>query len=125
LGYRLPVTFSFSHLLGVAAGGALGASLRYLFLATLQGGALGILLLNLAGSLLLGLLLSSGGDKASWLTASAATGLLGALTTYSTFSADLVRLMQASVPQALLYAAASLVVGVLAFLLGGMIGRAL
>jgi CrcB protein len=119
------VTFSYLHLLSVAAGGALGASLRYLFLIFLQGGAAGIFVLNVAGSLLLGLLLSSLGSKAPALTAFAGTGLLGALTTYSTFSGDLVRLFGSSVQSAVLYGAASLAFGVLAFLLGGWIGRAL
>ncbi|MCQ8184951.1 fluoride efflux transporter FluC [Parvularcula maris] len=119
------MTFSFAHLLGVAAGGALGASLRYLFLVFLQGGALGIFVLNVAGSLLLGLLLSAVGEKSPALTAFAGTGLLGALTTYSTFSGDLVRLFGQSMQSAVLYGAASLALGVVAFLLGTWLGRLL
>ena len=70
----------------VAVGGSLGASLRYLagHLADRRDGLpLGTIGANLAGSLLLGLLtgLSVGGAA----TAVAATGVCGALTTYSSF----------------------------------------
>jgi CrcB protein len=119
------VTFSLTHLLSVAMGGALGASLRYLFLCFVQGGAWGVFGLNMIGSLLLGMLLAAAGERAPGLTAFAGTGLLGALTTYSAFSGDIVRLAGQNMASAAIYVGASLLFGVLAFLLGSLIGRAL
>lgn len=110
------------HLLAAAAGGALGASLRYLFVTMAIGGAWGIFCLNIAGSLALGALFAWEG-RAEWLTVFAGAGVLGALTTYSTFSADIVRLGQTAPLQAAGYIAASIIFGVGAFILGGFIVR--
>jgi CrcB protein len=70
----------------VAAGGSVGAGLRYLaghWADRPEGLPRGTIAVNIAGSLLLGLLtgLSVGGAAA----AVAATGVCGALTTYSSF----------------------------------------
>ncbi|GGY42929.1 fluoride efflux transporter FluC [Parvularcula lutaonensis] len=112
-------------LLAAAAGGALGASLRYAFLYFVQGGALGILCLNVGGSLALGFLFASGEGRSEFWTIFFGAGLLGALTTFSTFSADAVRLFVANPVQSALYIAASVVLAITAFVIGLMLARAL
>ena len=87
---------------GVAAAGALGAVLRHLVDRLVQrrirsGFPLGILVVNLSGSLTLGVLVASGlrhGIPTAWVTV-AGTGLIGSYTTFSTFAFDTVRLAEA------------------------------
>jgi len=87
---------------GVAAAGALGAVLRHLVDRLVQrrirsGFPLGILVVNLGGSLTLGVLVASGlrhGIPTAWVTV-AGTGLIGSYTTFSTFAFDTVRLAEA------------------------------
>ena len=70
----------------VAAGGALGATVRYLLVLRLSGRfPWSILSANLAGSFFLGLLLMSASP--GWLLL-AGVGFCGALTTFSTFALD-------------------------------------
>lgn len=85
----------------VVAGGAVGAPARYLVDLFVQsrhrfGLPLGTLAANVAGSFLLGLLasLSAHGDLASWVLTLAGTGFCGALTTFSTFSFETLRLVE-------------------------------
>ena len=90
-----------AEMLCVAAGGALGALCRHgvsLWCADRFGKAFpcGTLLVNVSGSLLMGLL---AGCWQRWGTPSAfalfaGAGFLGALTTFSTFSAEVVFLLQ-------------------------------
>lgn len=92
-----------THLLVVALGGAVGASLRHLSgLAFLRlygpGFPWGTLFVNVAGSLAMGLLIGwlarrSGGSSAE-LRLFLATGLLGGFTTFSAFSLDVANLWQ-------------------------------
>jgi CrcB protein len=94
------------RLLLVAAGGALGSALRYtvasVALAWLGPGfPWGTLVVNLAGSFLIGLVqqlateaLVLGEETRLFLT----TGVLGGLTTYSAFSYETVRLLEAGAP---------------------------
>ena len=100
----------------VVAGAVVGAPLR--LLATRIAGrngrdpALGTLAVNVAGSALLGVLLGLAAVPAEVL-ALVGTGFCGTLTTFSTFGADVVRLLeQRAVGRALAYLAASLVLGV-------------
>ncbi|MGD0311820.1 MAG: fluoride efflux transporter CrcB [Acidimicrobiales bacterium] len=87
--------------LGVTVAGACGAVLRYLVDHVVQrkvdwGFPLGILVVNLSGSLVLGFLTGSAlhhGVSTTWLTV-AGTGLIGAYTTFSTFTFDSVRLVE-------------------------------
>jgi CrcB protein len=87
---------------GVMVAGACGAVLRYLVDHVVQrrtGGEFpfGTLVINVSGSFVLGILTGSalhGGISAPWLTV-AGTGLIGAYTTFSTFSFDTVRLAEA------------------------------
>ena len=84
-------------LLLVLVGGATGAVTRFLTDRVVTGrvsGALpwGTLTVNVAGSLLLGLLTGAGAALPAWLGTLVGTGFCGALTTYSTFSHETVRL---------------------------------
>lgn len=90
------------QLLAVAAGGAIGASLRWLLAGAVQratGGSFpwGTFAVNAAGSFLLGFLFvyllerSTAGELTRLLIT---VGLLGAFTTFSTYSLESVRLMQ-------------------------------
>ena len=85
----------------VVVAGAVGAVLRYLVDRTVQRRAgsdfpLGTLVINVSGSLVLGILVGSAvhhGVSTGELTV-AGTGLIGAYTTFSTFSFDSVRLLE-------------------------------
>jgi CrcB protein len=82
-------------LLGLAAAGAVGAVLRYTVDQLIQRRTrsdfpAGILIVNVSGSLVLGLLVGSSlhhGVSPYWVTV-AGTGLIGAYTTFSTFTFD-------------------------------------
>jgi fluoride exporter len=99
-----PAFLPASHLLAIAIGGAIGAVLRAL---VSHAGARLIpshperatLLINAAGSLLLGALLAWTLARPEHvppaLQAGLAVGLLGAFTTYSTFSVEALRMLQA------------------------------
>jgi CrcB protein len=86
---------------GLVVAGALGAVLRYAVDHVLQRRSrstfpLGILAVNLSGSMVLGMLAGSAahhGVSATWLTV-AGTGLVGAYTTFSTFTFDTVHLLE-------------------------------
>jgi CrcB protein len=88
-------------LAGLAVAGAIGALLRYGVDRAVQRHAgsdfpRGILVVNLTGSLVLGVLVGSAahhGVSAAWLTV-AGTGLVGAYTTFSTFTFDTVSLTE-------------------------------
>jgi fluoride exporter len=87
----------------VVAGAVVGAPLRYLADSAVQARhrsvfPWGILLVNVAGSGLLGFLLGLPAS-AGWL-ALAGTGFCGTLTTYSTFSYETVRLAAAGAARA-------------------------
>jgi CrcB protein len=75
----------------VAAGAAVGAPLRYLAGRAFPGPR-GTLLVNVVGSLLLGFLVALPTPGAGF--ALLGTGFCGALTTYSTFSLDTLRLVE-------------------------------
>lgn len=120
-----------STLLAVAAFGALGASARYgigLALARSEGLPWATLCVNLVGSLLLGLLsalLMGDVVPPSWRPA-LATGLLGSFTTFSTFSVESVRLLEAGdLRAALANIALHLGLGLLAAAVGLALGRAM
>lgn len=115
--------------LGVALGGAFGAVLRYgiglAFTRVAAGFPWGTLTVNVLGSLLLGVF-------ARWLSAPAfdpawrialTVGVCGGFTTFSTFSAEVIALLQEGrAVRALSYVAASLALGLAAMLLGLAIG---
>ena len=119
--------------LTVAAGGAIGASLRHLVgLWTLRqfgpGLPVGTLGVNVVGSFLMGVL-------AAWLLARGAgqgaalflgTGVLGGFTTFSAFSLDAVRLLEARGMGAFAaYVGASVGLSLIALVLGLALAKAL
>ena len=112
-------------LLLVLLGGAVGAPLRYLadgWVSARTRSALpwGTLTVNVAGSFVLGVLAAA---APAWLVELAGTGLCGALTTFSTFSFETVRLVEEGrVRPALLNVAISLGLGLAAAALGWWLG---
>ena len=93
---------TFQVYLFVAMGGAIGASMRYLIVQIStnllgKGFPFGTLVVNVLGSFLLGILYAfmqqDNGENAG-LRALVGIGLLGAFTTFSTFSLDTVLLIQ-------------------------------
>lgn len=114
-------------LLLVVLGGALGAPARYLadrWLTSLLPGPFpwGTFVVNVCGSLLLGLLAAT---APSDLVALGGVGFCGALTTFSTFSFETVRLLETGRPlPAVANVAASVVVSMAAAAAGWWLGAA-
>jgi CrcB protein len=116
-------------LLLVAAGGAAGAVARYGL--GVQAGRVfgqawpyGTLVANVLGGLLMGLLAGSalGGDERTRLLLG--VGVLGGFTTFSAFSLETARMLEArAYAQAGAYAAGSVILSVGALMVGLMIGR--
>ena len=117
-------------LLGVMAGGALGALARYLVTVAVQGPLLrtpyaglplATLLVNIAGSFLLAFLVTlaaQGRLSPMWLL-TLGTGFTGAFTTFSTFELDADTLLKGGkVSLGFLYVGANLFLGYGALLLG-------
>jgi len=77
----------------VALGGALGAVLRYVMV-TAIGAPLGTLAVNVLGSLAIGILFVWLGSRDGWQLF-LMTGVLGGFTTFSAFSLDTLKLIQA------------------------------
>jgi len=115
-------------LLLVAVGAAVGAPLRYLTDRAIQaryGSAFpwGTFAVNVAGSLLLGLLV--GLPVAPWLASLLGAGFCGALTTYSTFSYEVLHLGRAGERSAAAaYAIGSVLAGIGAAGAGILIAQA-
>lgn len=124
-----------ASLLAVALGGALGATLRWLVtlgvarsLAPTRaaGLPLGTVLVNVVGCFLLAWLLAAGprSGLGPWTRLFLGTGLLGALTTFSTYGLDAHGLIvQGRSGAALLYVGGTLVLAGLAVMLGWGLGR--
>ncbi|OIK23734.1 fluoride efflux transporter CrcB [Streptomyces malaysiense] len=113
----------------VIAGAAVGAPLRYLTDRTVQSRhdtvfPWGTLTVNVVGSLLLGLITGAvvAGGMSSNLQLLLGTGLCGALSTYSTFSYETLRLAEDG---ARFFAAANVVASVVAGLGAAFMGAAL
>jgi CrcB protein len=122
------------HLVLVALGGAIGASLRHLVnLGSLRlvgtNYPWGTMAINVAGSLAMGIfieLLARRFNASNELRLFIATGILGGFTTFSAFSLDFAVLWErgAAVP-ALAYAIASVAGSILALFLGLWLARTL
>ncbi|WFE22858.1 CrcB family protein [Solwaraspora sp. WMMD937] len=119
-------------LLLVMCGGAVGALVRYLTDRVVVGlgqpSFWGTFLVNLAGAVLIGVLAGAGLAGAGWLARLLATGLCGALTTYSTFAYEVVQLAGGSARDrwtAAGYATGTLLAGFAALLVGRLAGDAL
>ena len=114
----------------VALGGALGAVLRYLMglgiTRVAPGGfPLGVITVNILGSLMMGLFVVYAGRKGlAHLTPLFAVGLLGGFTTFSAFSLEAVTLFErGQTGAALVYVGVSVAGSVLALALGVWIAR--
>ena len=122
------------HLILVAVGGAIGASLRHLVnLASLRlagpGFPWGTMAVNVAGSFAMGVfveLLARRFNASNELRLFIATGVLGGFTTFSAFSLDFAVLWErgAALP-ALTYAITSVVGSILALFLGLWLARSI
>ena len=123
-------TLSMPLLFAVAGGGAIGSVMRYVIGVALQrvgnGFPVSTLLINVVGSFLIGLFarLFDAPDHNAVLRAALTVGICGGFTTFSTFSADVVTLLQqGKAGRAAMYVSVSLVAGVLATFAGLMVGR--
>ena len=121
-------------LLLVAAGGACGASLRFLsvslFLRLTGDSASGTFFVNVVGSFLMGLavviLAERFPDSGARYMPLITVGLLGGFTTFSAFSLDAIRLIEdGRVGWASAYIAGSVVLSILALVVGMFLGRTL
>ena len=120
-------------LLLIAAGGALGALTRYYLdtavLRLLGPTVLGIFLINITGSFLLGVLISSTEAYGGWQHNTrlfAGIGFLGSYTTFSALTVASVQFAREGDPtQAALNIGGSVVVGLAAALLGLYLGKLL
>ncbi|MGA9287509.1 MAG: CrcB family protein [Anaerobacillus sp.] len=106
----------------VAAGGAIGASLRAVIGTLMNGNSMSTLVVNVVGSILLGFFYEYVKSKKHLSDHSKkfiATGMLGSFTTFSTFSLDLfVYLREGAFFDAFVYGGASIVLGILGVILG-------
>jgi CrcB protein len=116
-------------LLLVIAGGAIGAPLRYLADLAVQSRhdtvfPWGTLTVNVVGSLILGIITgaATAGGASPQVQLAVGTGFCGALTTYSTFSYETLRLLE---DDARLFAAANVVVSIVAGLGSAFLGVAI
>ncbi|GLS88493.1 hypothetical protein GCM10010873_34670 [Cypionkella aquatica] len=104
----------------VALGGAIGSVLRHLCISTL-GAPIATLLVNVAGSFVMGVLYITLSRSLSPLVM---TGILGGFTTFSAFSLDTLKLWQSGqIAQAALYTAASVTLSLSAVALGAALAR--
>lgn len=101
----------------VAAGGAIGAGVRYL-LSQQYSGIWTVAVINIVGSLLLGILAAVLGPDRLWRLF-LGVGVLGGFTTFSTFAVDIVQ----NPASAVVYLFATLVPALLAARLGMGIGE--
>ena len=114
------------ELMAVGFGGAAGSIVRYLLSGgilagqTLLGFPAGTFTVNAAGSLLIGILLeATSSETLGWLLI---VGFCGGFTTFSTFSADAVRLLAGCYNAAAIYVALSVAVCIVFAALGMWIG---
>lgn len=110
----------------VAIGGGLGSVARYGLYRAFPGHAfaLATLSVNIAGSLVIGLLAAIPALRGGPWGALLMTGALGGFTTFSTFSLDVVTLWERGQGAlALLYVAGSVLLSLLAVMAGLTIGR--
>lgn len=122
----------------VLLGGAVGAVGRFLVDRAVNGRLAertadgrhlpwGTFLVNIVGSLLLGVLAGTAGHLPGWIGPLVGTGFCGALTTYSTFTHETFRLAEApdGRGRAITYAVVTLAAGLCAATLGWLLGEQL
>jgi fluoride exporter len=119
---------------GVALGGALGATARYLldrFIEQRSDAVFpwSIFTINVTGCFLIGLVTVTLVDRnhlPAWLRVGLVVGVLGGYTTFSTFGQEGLSLIESSdYGVALAYTAGSVVTGILAVYAGTLVGRAI
>ncbi|MED3691480.1 CrcB family protein [Peribacillus butanolivorans] len=111
----------FKSVLAVGFGGAVGALLRYLVILTTAHSffPFGTLLINIVGSFILGMLNGYFATKKNSLVFLAlGSGLCGGFTTMSTFSQEIVNLLQISLIYTGMYLGATVLFGLIAGFLG-------
>ncbi len=117
-------------LVAVLAGGLIGAVARQEFFSALQKRArtrfpVGIFVVNLSGTFILGLLFGLGANSAwpHWLAIGVQTGVIGAYTTYSTWAVDSLALARGGAGrEAVVNLAGSLLAGALLAWAGATLG---
>lgn len=128
------MAFAMTHILLVAAGGALGSVLRYLVgLWTLRSFGpsfpWGTLTVNITGSFLIGVFAEVIARKfgaSAEMRVFLITGILGGYTTFSAFSLDAITLIERGEPvTALIYVASSVLLSALAVFAGLALMRAI
>ncbi len=128
------MAFDMTHILLVAAGGAVGSVLRYLVgLWTLRSFGpsfpWGTLTVNITGSFLIGVLAEVIARKfgaSAEMRVFLITGILGGYTTFSAFSLDAITLLERGEPvTALIYVASSVLLSALAVFAGLALMRAM
>lgn len=120
-------------LAAVAAGGAFGSVARYISVSLIgrwagTGFPWGTLFVNIAGSFVMGVLVELTARKLTIqepLRVFLFVGMLGGFTTFSTFSLDLISLIQRNLGLAFLYGAASVVLGLAGLFAGLAVVRGL
>lgn len=106
----------------IALGGAAGSVLRYLMVSAI-GAPLGTAAVNVLGSFAIGVLFVALGSREGWQLL-LMTGLLGGFTTFSAFSLDTLKLVEAGqLGQAALYVLGSVALSLIAVALGVAIAR--
>jgi fluoride exporter len=106
----------------VALGGAFGAVLRYLMVVAV-GAPLGTLAVNVVGSFAIGVLFVALGAREGWQLF-LMTGILGGFTTFSAFSLDTLKLIEAGQTlQAAAYVGGSVCLSLAAVALGVALTR--
>jgi CrcB protein len=121
----------FGTLLTVAAGGAIGASLRYLTgvmvvrLLGQTGFPVAIILVNVLGSFLMGVFVVLAAQRGlTYLSPLVMTGVLGGFTTFSAFSLEAVSLYErGDAGQAVLYVCLSVALSILGLVAGLAVAR--
>jgi CrcB protein len=121
-------------IVGVALGGALGASARYLVDLAIEQRSFSIFpwatfTINLTGCFLIGVITETLVDRhhlPAWLRVGLVVGVIGGYTTFSTFAQESLTLLEArDITVSLLYVAGSVSAGIAFVYLGALAGRAL
>jgi CrcB protein len=120
-------------IVGVALGGAFGASSRYLLDRFIEQHTESVFpwstfAINVTGCFVIGLVIEQLVDRhdvPAWIRVGIVVGVIGGYTTVSTFSQEIFSLLESNdVALALAYAGASVGVGLLAVYAGTLLGRA-